>query len=196
MRFLLMTLQAFPNYLNQADIQNRRQHKVLVQTSLPAQGACGHRFRPQFWQAKFFEGDAREIQTLRSAVIGFSIHAALVVPARIVLDAFLGLRKQDRARTKNYRAGRAHAGASRFLAFLQPMVAQLAFRDARIVALPLKTRHVIRTSNCAVTAADAFVGGPGHDATLRILMQSLEWAAGSAGRIETMHALTFYVRKR
>src|ERR1039458_5109344 len=100
MSFFLMTLQAGANHLHQADIQQRRHRKVPIKASLPAQRFGGHRVRTKLRQTEFFESDAREIQRLRPAVIGFSIHTVLVVAPGIILDALFGLRQQDSPRTK------------------------------------------------------------------------------------------------
>src|SRR5208282_1369188 len=147
-----------------------------------------------FGQTQFFEGNAGEIQGLRAAVVGFSINALLIVATGMILDALFGFGEQNRARTVNYSASGAHAGASGLEAFLQTIAAQLAFRDARVVSLPLETRDVIGTGDGAVPAADAFVGGPAHDAGLRIFVESLEGTARSASGIQALHALALHKR--
>ena len=54
---------------------------------------------------------------------------------------------------------------------------------------------MIRASDRAIAAADALLGGPGDDAALRILVQSLKWASRGACRIKTVHALPLHERK-
>src|SRR5271165_412757 len=137
----------------------------------------------------------RQIQSLRSAVIGFAVHAILVVAARTVLNAALGLHQQHRPRSEDHRTRRADAGASRLQAFFQPLAAQFAFGHARVITLPLEARNVIRTGDRAVTAANALVGGPADDARFRILVQRLERASRGTCGIETLHALAFGERE-
>ena len=54
---------------------------------------------------------------------------------------------------------------------------------------------MIGTRDRAIAAANAFLGRPADNASFRILVQGLEWAAGGASGIETMHALTLHKRK-
>jgi len=65
-----------------------------------------------------------------------------------------------------------------------------------VVTLPLKARHVVGTGDRAIAAADAFLGGPAHDARLGIFVQRLERTPSRAGGIETVHALPLHERGR
>jgi len=112
----------------------------------------------------------------------------------MILDTLFGFRQQNRTRTKNYSSGGAHGGASRLEAFFEPIAAQLALCNARVVSLPLETRDVIRAGDSAVAAADTLVGRPTDDAGFRILMQSLEGTTRSACGIQTLHALALHKR--
>src|ERR1039458_5070523 len=47
------------------------------------------------------------------SVVDLAVDAILVLAARIVLNAILGIEQQDRARSKDHSAGRTHACASR-----------------------------------------------------------------------------------
>ena len=106
---------------------------------------------------------------------------------------FLASDQQDGARPEDHGAGRTHARASRLQALREPVAAQFALGHARIEALPLETRDVIRAGNGAITAADAFFRRPGDDAGFRYPCAALrKGQPGSTSRIEALHALAFH----
>src|ERR1035441_44624 len=171
-----MALQALADHLHQARVKQSRKREVLIETPLPAERSSRNRFRSKLRQAKFLERNLRQVQRLRPTVVDLAVDAILVVAARIVLNAILGIEQQDRARSKDHSVGRTHACASRLQTFFQAVFAQLALGHARIESHPLETRNVKRARDGAVTTADALVGVPLDDPALRILVQRLERA--------------------
>src|SRR5580692_1504368 len=73
--FLLMRSQPLSNNLHQAHIQHRRQGEVLIEALLPAQRLGRYRLRPQFRKAKLLEGNMRQVEGLRTAVVDFTVDA-------------------------------------------------------------------------------------------------------------------------
>jgi hypothetical protein len=170
MGFQFMPVEALSNDLDQSRIEHCRQSEVLIEAPLPAQGFGGNRFWPQFRQAQFFEGDFREIQDLRTAVVGLAIDAILVLAAGIVLNAFLRLPQQHRTRSEYDSSRRANAGTSGLQSFCQTMAAEFALGDPWIETDPLESRNVMRTGDRAVAASDALFSGPIDHAGLWILL--------------------------
>src|SRR4029453_18652487 len=97
--------------------------------------------------------------------------------------------QQVLALSEDHRMGWANRRAAGLLSCRDTVVTQLALDDLGIESDPLELRHVVRTRNFTVAAANAEIAVPRHHACDCILLQPLEHASSNACRIDTMHAL-------
>src|SRR4051812_45736544 len=113
----------------------------------------------------------REVKRLCAAIVRLSVNTVLVVAARILLNAVLRFKQKHGTRPVNDGASRADGGAAGLQAFGNPMIAEFALGDARVVSHPLETRDVVGACNCAVAAPNAVLGSPADDSCLRVFME-------------------------